>query len=196
MHQDTTGREVWGGGTSGKVWRGVATITLFVCYLCIAKVEVDGCGMANMEHAIWFRRESSHHLDWTNRVTELWYHTNRQYSTMVLTNQIATQQLYRMCKPLNYQLLIIMDYNISTYNIRYCRKVVMKTGSRSGLGSLYYIPFPLFPGGAVSAAWQSMEWQCSPRTGGSLLHTIQEVGVVNHDVQPKPIPPQCGDRKL
>ena len=65
------GREVWGGGTSGKVWRGVATITLFVCYLCIAKVEVDGCGMANMEHAIWFRRESSHHLDWTNRVTEL-----------------------------------------------------------------------------------------------------------------------------
>jgi len=76
---------------------------------------------------------------------------------MVLTNQIATQQLYRMCKPLNYQLLIIMDYNISTYNIRYCRKVVMKTGSRSGLGSLYYIPFPLFPGGAVSAAWQSME---------------------------------------
>ena len=54
---------------------------------------------------------------------------------------------------------------------------------QKGLG--VYIPFPLFPGGAVSAAGQSFGSQCSPRTGGSLLHAIQEVGVVNHDVQPQ-----------
>ena len=59
-----------------------------------------------------------------------------------------------------------------------------------------------FPGGAVSAAGQSLVSQRSPRTGGFLLHGIQEVGVVNHDVHtvnPNPIPLhtlQYGDQNV
>ena len=63
-----TGREARYRGKGGR--RG-ATLTSLIHYLCIAKVEVDSCGMANVEHTIRLRRESSHHLDWTNRLTAL-----------------------------------------------------------------------------------------------------------------------------
>ena len=72
------GREVWEREVRGG-WREVrggwysrgATLTLLIRYLCIAKVKVDSRCMANMEHTIRLRRESSNHLDWTNRLTAL-----------------------------------------------------------------------------------------------------------------------------